>query len=189
MSAPLTRAEGGVLVGLAAAAVAARLSGHALDGSPPESPALRALGASFVTLENQGRLRGCVGSLEPARPLFQDVARNAVRSMHDPRLPPVTATDWPDLDLHVSVLSRTEPVPAGSRHELLAVLRPGIDGLVLAAGGRRVTFLPAVWKHLTTTERFLAALLAKGGWRGDSWPAPLSAHRYTTVEFHTHPAG
>lgn len=188
MSALLTEAEGGVLVDLAAAVVAAQLSGHPLDPTAPEAPALRERGATFVTLTAGRRLRGCVGSLEPVRPRYRDVVHNAGRAMRDPRLPAVTAADWPALEVHVSVLSKPEPVAAGTREDLLATLRPGVDGLVLAAGGRRVTFLPSVWHQLTTAERFLAALLAKGGWPAGSWPASLAAHRYTTAEFATYPA-
>jgi AmmeMemoRadiSam system protein A len=184
MSAPLTAAEGEVLAGLAVAAVAARLAGHPLAGAAPGSAALRAPGASFVTLQAASKLRGCIGSLEPVRPLYRDVTRNAVRAMVDPRMPPVTATDWPDLDVSVSVLSDPEPLSCPTLDALLATLRPGRDGLVLAAGRRRATFLPKVWEQLPAPERFVAALLAKGGWPAGRWPSDLSAHRYTVAEFH-----
>lgn len=175
MTAPLSDLEGARLAGLAVATVAARLCGHALRGAAPREPALRARGATFVTLRSGGRLRGCVGSLEPRWPRYQDVIHNAGAAMRDPRLPAVTTADWPELEVHVSVLSPAEPVPATTRDQLLATLQPGTDGLVLAAAGRRVTFLPAVWEQLTTGERFVAALLTKGGWPASAWPAGLSA--------------
>jgi uncharacterized protein len=184
MSAPLTAADGTALAQLAAAAIAARLAGHALAGAEPDSAALRAYGASFVTLEAGGRLRGCIGSLEPTRPLYQDVIRNAVRAMADPRLPPVTAADWPELDVSVSVLSAAEPLPCPTREALLAALRPGEDGLILSHGRRRATFLPKVWQKLATPERFVAGLLAKGGWPVEQWPAGISAGRYRVDEFY-----
>jgi AmmeMemoRadiSam system protein A len=183
MSAPLTAAEGQALAELAVAAIAARLAGHALAGSRPESAALRAPGASFVTLEAGGRLRGCIGSLEHIRPLYQDVVRNAVHAMSDPRLPPVTAADWPTLTVTVAVLSPAEPLRSPTRDALLAALRPGVDGLILARGRRRATFLPKVWRKLATPERFVAALLKKGGWPAEPWPSDLAASRYTVVEF------
>jgi AmmeMemoRadiSam system protein A len=184
MSAPLTAAEGGMLAGLAVAAVAARLAGHPLAAPAPAAPALRSHGASFVTLLAGDRLRGCIGSLEPVRPLYRDVTRNAVRAMADPRLPPVTDADWPALVVSVSVLSAPEPVACATREALLAALRPGVDGLILAAGRRRATFLPKVWEKLPAPEQFLAALLAKGGWPAGRWPAGLSAARYTTTDHH-----
>lgn len=184
MSAALTAADGEVLAGIAVAAVAARLAGHPLAAAPPAAPALQARGATFVTLESGGRLRGCVGSLEPARSLYRDVVHNAIRAMADPRLPPVTADDWPTLDLCVSVLSAPEQVPAPDRGVLVAALRPGVDGLILSHGRRRATFLPKVWHQLPTPDRFVDALLAKGGWPDGRWPDGLAATRYTTVEFH-----
>jgi uncharacterized protein len=183
MSAPLTAAEGEVLADLAIAAIAARLAGHALSGSEPDSAALRERGASFVTLEAAGRLRGCIGSLEPARPLYQDVIRNALRAMKDPRMPPVTAVEWPELTVSVAVLSAAEPLLCRTRDALLAALRPGVDGVILAHGRRRATFLPKVWQKLATPERFVAGLLAKGGWPPDPWPANLAASRYTVIEY------
>jgi AMMECR1 domain-containing protein len=80
------------------------------------------------------------------------------------------------------VLSPLEPLPPGSR-DLVGALRPGIDGVVVQAGGQRGTFLPSVWSTLATPERFVAGLLAKAGLRPDPWPADLRAWRYTTDEF------
>lgn len=182
----LTAADGTALTALAVAAIAARLAGHALDGSTPRSAPLRAEGACFVTLKSGGTLRGCIGSLRAVRPLYRDVIRNAVRAMADPRLPPVTADDWPGLDVTVTVLSPPEDLPAPSRSALVAALRPGVDGLTIAQGPRRATFLPAVWSKLPDPERFLTALLVKGGWPEGGWPGGLTANRYTAVEFHDH---
>jgi AmmeMemoRadiSam system protein A len=186
MSAPpgrLTSADGAVLARLAATAIRARLTGRAPDGRLPAARALRATGASFVTLECAGALRGCIGTLEPIRPLYRDVARNAVRAMVDPRLPPVTANEWPVLDVKVSVLSSAEPLLVAGPAELLATLRPGVDGLILADGERRATFLPAVWAKLPDPEHFLRALLDKGGWSPGRWPTGLTAQRYTAAEY------
>jgi len=158
----LTTADGAVLVWFAVTAVEARLAIRPLDGRPPASVTLRALGASFVTLERQGALRGCIGTLEPVRPLYRDVVRNAVRASRDPRLPPVTAAEWPGLEIKVSVLSDAEPLLVTGPTELLATLRPGVDGLILADGRRRATFLPTVWRKLPDPRRFVAAFAGQG---------------------------
>ena len=117
---------------------------------------------------------------------------NAVRAAADPRLPAVTAAQWTTLDVKVSVLSLPEHLAVDGRGELLAMLRPGVDGLVLTDGRRRATFLPAVWRKMPDAGRFLTALLDKGGWTRDAcapsgWPAGLTVQRYTTTEF-TDPA-
>src|SRR5690348_15351290 len=140
MAGALSLGDGTLLAKLAAAAVGARLTGQA-EGAltaytekKPLPPAITQPGASFVTLERRGALRGCVGSLVATRPLFRDTMRNAERAMADPRRPPVTQADWPELDVKVSVLTDPEEMPAGSRAELVAALRPGVDGLILAEG-------------------------------------------------------
>jgi uncharacterized protein len=179
----LTTTDGTVLAGLAAAAIRSRLTGQPPDGRLPANRPLRASGASFVTLEVAGVLRGCIGTLEPVRPLYRDVVHNAVRAMVDPRLPAVTADEWPILDVKVSVLSGAEPLLVAGSAELLASLRPGVDGLILADAQRRATFLPAVWTKLPDPQRFLAALLDKGGWPPGHWPRGLTAHRYTAAEY------
>jgi AmmeMemoRadiSam system protein A len=179
----LTAEEGTCLVRLAAAAVAAKLAGAPPDDQPPALARLREPGASFVTLEVRGRLRGCIGSLHAVRPLYLDVSRNARHATADPRLPPVIGAEWPDLTVSVSVLSEPSPLPARNAAELVAALRPGRDGLILTDGHRRATFLPAVWRKVTDPERFVLALLAKGGWPPGDWPAGMRAARYTSAEF------
>ena len=183
MGRELTPDEGAALAGLAAMAVAAKLRGQPPDGRPPAQPQLRALGACFVTLEARGQLRGCIGTLHPARPLYLDVARNARRAAEDPRLPPVTAQDWPELDVSVSVLTEPRPMAAVGPAELAAALRPGIDGLILQDGRRRATFLPKVWHKLPEPADFVRALLDKGGWPVRGWPAGIRAARYTSADF------
>jgi AmmeMemoRadiSam system protein A len=181
---PVDAADGAELARYAVAAVRARLSGAGPDRSVPASPALRALGGTFVTLTSGGRLRGCIGSIDPARPRYLDVRRNATRAMRDPRLPPVTAAEWPTLDIEVSVLNTPQPLTVAGPHELLAALRPGVDGLLLTDGARRATFLPSVWEKLPDPARFLSGLLRKGGW--PQWAPGLVVERYTAAKFADH---
>jgi uncharacterized protein len=177
----LSPEEGATLARLGAAAVGAALTGRSGSVGPPEEQQLRGPGATFVTLESAGVLRGCIGTLTPARPLYLDVVRNARKAMTDPRLPRVTAADWPTLDVSVSVLSPLSPLAVDGPAALVDALRPGVDGLALQAGGRRATFLPVVWEKLADPARFVAALLAKGGWSG--WPAEMRVARYSAATF------
>jgi AmmeMemoRadiSam system protein A len=179
----LTEAEGSALARLAAETVEAALRGLTTLAAPPGSAALAAPGASFVTLEATGELRGCVGTIEPARPLYLDVVRNAERAMRDPRLPPVTVADWPKLDVKVSVLGPLQPLPAATAAELARALRPHESGVLITDGQRRATYLPAVWEKLPDPESFVASLLAKGGWPAGPWPAGMRAWSYTSAEY------
>ena len=77
----------------------------------------------------------------------------------------------------------TEPAPLATTdlYGLLAALRPGVDGVLFVEGPRRSTFLPAVWAKLPDPQRFVAALLAKGGW--PAWSDGITAFRYASVDF------
>jgi AmmeMemoRadiSam system protein A len=147
------------------------------------APALRELRATFVTLERGGELRGCTGSLEASWPLVEAVARCAFRSaFHDPRFPPVEAAELDELELHISVLGPLEALRVDSEKELLARLRPGIDGLVLREGAAVGTFLPQVWGSLPEPSRFVAELKRKAGLPADHWSDRLELQRYQVEE-------
>jgi AmmeMemoRadiSam system protein A len=157
------------------------------DAYPPPLSARR---ASFVTLKRNGDLRGCIGSLAPVSSLLEDVAHNAfAAAFRDPRFPALTATELQDLEIGISVLGPTEPVEFGSEAELLGMLRPGIDGLVLQDGRHRGTFLPAVWESLPKPADFLYHLRQKAGLPGDYWSETLEIERYTTESFTSRVAG
>jgi AmmeMemoRadiSam system protein A len=155
-------------------------SALALDAAG-ESPALRALGASFVTLRaHDGTLRGCVGTLERARALAEDVVANAFRAaFHDPRFAPVAAGELDALMLTLAILGEPERIEVASAEDLAARLRPGADGLILRQGARRATFLPEVWESLREPSAFVRALEQKAGIA--SWNAPVEAFRYATT--------
>ena len=140
--------------------------------------------ATFVTLNRQGRLRGCIGMLEAQRPLIRDVAENAcAAAFRDPRFPPLTEVECDDLALHISVLSPSRALQFATENDLLQQLRPGIDGLILSDGARRGTFLPSVWEQLPGREQFLAHLKQKAGLPVDYWSDSLVVRRYTTESF------
>ncbi len=166
-------------------------SGAPLQVDPGEyPPALSAMRASFVTLKHNDTLRGCIGSLAPVSSLVEDVARNAfAAAFRDPRFLPLTAAELQDLDISISVLGPTEPLEFGSERELLGMLRPGIDGLVLQDGGHRGTFLPAVWESLPQPADFLDHLKQKAGLPGNYWSDTLEIQRYTTLSFAADVAG
>lgn len=144
------------------------------------APALRALGASFVTLHRNGELRGCTGGLEAWRPLVVDVAVHAFSSaFRDPRFPPLSAAELGGLDIELSILNPPEPLRFASEGELVDQLRPGVDGLVLEEGPLRGTFLPAVWEGLPEPREFLRQLKLKAGLPADYWSEGICVQRYT----------
>lgn len=147
-----------------------------LTGLAPELVASR---ASFVTLEKEGRLRGCIGSLEAWRPLVFDVAGNAfAAAFRDPRFSPVLTPEIETLALRLALLTPPLPMTFSCETDLMEQLQPGVDGLILQEGFRRSTFLPAVWAELSTATLFLSQLKRKAGLPSDYWSTGLRLWRY-----------
>ena len=136
-------------------------------------------GASFVTLTQDGRLRGCIGSLEACRPLAEDVAANAVAAaFRDTRFAPLPCHEWASTRIEVSQLERPVQMDCADEVDAIARLRPGLDGVILTLGSRRATFLPQVWKSLPDPRQFLAHLKQKAGLPADFWDDRITLARY-----------
>lgn len=141
---------------------------------------MRALRATFVTLHVDGKLHGCVGTLEARRPLVEDVVSNArSAAFQDSRFPVLTWPEFEQLEIHISILSPPEPMTFSSEADLLAQLRPRLDGLILEDGQHRATFLPSVWEQLPSPREFLRQLKLKAGLDQDYWSKNIHVQRYT----------
>lgn len=144
--------------------------------------------ACFVSLRLENELRGCIGSLEPHRPLLLDVAYNAfAAAFHDPRFTPLQAVEFAALEIEISVLSPPVPLNFASESDLLEQLRPGVDGLILTTPGHSGTFLPSVWESLPNPTAFLAQLKRKAGLETTFWSADIQVQRYTSESFSGRP--
>ena len=142
-------------------------------------PELAHPAATFVTLTQDGHLRGCIGSLEAYRPLAADVAANAAAAaFHDPRFAPLTSDELARTRVEVSLLEASERVDFSDEADAVARLRPGVDGLILMHGSRRATFLPQVWGSLADPRQFLAQLKLKAGLAADFWDEQITLSRY-----------
>ena len=181
--APSASERGRVLVALARDAIAQELGERPPTPKHPRPGWLDAPGAVFVTLTRHGMLRGCIGSLEAHRPLWQDVEANArAAAFDDPRFGPLATEEYAQIDVEVSVLSATTPLAAASEADLHAQLRAGVDGLVLEVGYRRSTFLPQVWDALPSPRDFVDELKRKAGLQKDFWSGDLRFSRYSELE-------
>ena len=134
--------------------------------------------AVFVTLTQGGRLRGCIGSLEPRGTLADAVGAYAVAAaFEDPRFTEVTAAELEKIKIEISVLSPLTLVP-GAEH-----VKEGLHGVYLKSGRRSGTYLPQVWEHFTTKEEFLSSLcLEKAGLSADAWKEKSTALYVYTVD-------
>jgi uncharacterized protein len=175
----LDERQGRRLLELARKTLAEQLAGGEVP-APPDEPALLTRMATFVTLKVDGKLRGCIGNLEPVGPLWEGVRDNAIHAaFHDHRFSPLTPEELPAVRVDISILTPAKPLEYRDTEELLAKLRPGVDGVILRDGQRGATFLPQVWQQLPSPEQFLGHLCLKAGLPRESWRrAGLGIHTY-----------
>lgn len=125
----------------------------------------------FVTLHKRGQLRGCIGSLAAVEPIVDGIRRNALNAaFHDYRFPPLTEEELAQLHVEISVLTEAVPLHFENPEDLLTLLTPDQDGVILEGPGQaRATFLPQVWQQLPHVEQFLGHLCRKAGLAETSW--------------------
>jgi AmmeMemoRadiSam system protein B/AmmeMemoRadiSam system protein A len=174
---PVSQEAGEALVRLARAALDTQLAGRkelerALAGWPtgPEHELSRGV---FVTLNRMdpdeirqhGRLRGCIGEVEPRFPLYFGTVQAAVdAALNDPRFEPVSAFELGRLEVEVTVLSPRHPVESWRDIEI------GTHGIVLEKGDKGAIFLPQVAvENKWTLPQTLTALSKKAGLPADGW--------------------
>lgn len=130
-----------------------------------EHPELNIPAGAFVTLWEQGGLRGCIGYIISDDDLVTTVSRAAVQAaFHDPRFPAVREVETGHLEIEVSVLS--PPFPMNSYEDIVI----GKHGLILEEGARRGLLLPQVpLEHNMDRDEFLSALCEKAGLYREYW--------------------
>ena len=186
---PLSENEKQILLGLARQAIE-----QAVCGAPALVPDLSCLperlqknGVCFVTLTNpDGSLRGCIGALEARLPLAQDVCLHAAAAaLDDYRFLPVQPGEVAGLHIEISRLTDPLPLEYERPEDLLVLIHPGEDGVVLCDGPHRATFLPQVWEKIPRPEAFLGQLCLKMGVAGDTWRRKkLAVEIYHVEEIH-----
>ncbi|HEX4798138.1 MAG TPA: AmmeMemoRadiSam system protein B [Burkholderiales bacterium] len=181
--------HGRKLLQIARASISAALGDSPEGGAPAaEEPWLKEWRASFVTLMQGEELRGCVGTLEAQRPLAADVAENArAAAFQDTRFKPLARDEFARTEIEVSLLSAPKRLRFEDHADLIARLRPGVDGVILEQGdeksGKRATFLPQVWEGLPDPEQFIAHLKQKAGIPQNASTQGCRVKRYTVLKW------
>ncbi|WP_319526577.1 AmmeMemoRadiSam system protein B [uncultured Desulfosarcina sp.] len=133
-------------------------------------PALQTRCGTFVTLKIDNQLRGCIGSLAATAKMVDGVRENALNAaFHDPRFPPLKKKELDAVQIEVSVLTEPVALEYTDADDLLAKLKPGVDGVIIRKGYASATFLPQVWEQLPRPESFLSHLCMKAGLPSDQW--------------------
>jgi len=173
---------GAALLQLARAAIGEKLGRPATDAA--SLVRLHEPGATFVTLTQQGQLRGCIGSLEAHRALLHDVRENALAAaFRDPRFTPLAMEEFEVTSVEVSLLTPAQPLAFRDEADFMAQLRPGVDGIVFQYGHHRSTFLPQVWESLPEPEQFMQQLKRKAGLPPNFWHETVSISRYEVTKW------
>lgn len=177
--------QGKILLNIARDAITSALRISHVPAAIDESmPWLLKPAATFVTLTQEGMLRGCIGSLQAYNPLKDDVRNNAISAaLHDPRFKPIAADELDAVDVEVSLLSELQLLSFSNEMEAMAQLRPNIDGVVFEYAHYRSTFLPQVWEMLPQPRQFLAKLKSKAGLSEDFWRDGIKLSCYTVSKW------
>jgi len=141
----------------------------------------------FVTLMKNGRLRGCIGCLQPRKRLYESVIDNAINAaVHDTRFPaPVSFEELDSITIEISVLTVPKKMVLKNREELPNHLEAGRDGVILRCGWHQATYLPQVWEHFPEKALFLDSLCRKGGMPAGCWQDPdTEIYTYHAEVFH-----
>jgi AmmeMemoRadiSam system protein A len=162
-----------------AAAIGAPPDRDVADPIPDPHSLIPIRAGAFVTLRLDGKLRGCIGYPEPQSPLVDVVERCAVSAaLSDPRFPTLRASEWPAVEVEISVLGPIEPVGEISDIEV------GRHGLIVEMGPRRGLLLPQVavewqWRG----EEFVSQTCAKAGLPRDAWSHGAKLFRFEAEIF------
>lgn len=178
----LTSDQRAELLAIARWAIRERVRGLGSTADPSRDPRLQAAGAAFVTITRQGQLRGCIGYVDPVKPLTEAVAHSAAAAATaDPRFPAVTPEELAHLEIEISVLSPLR------RIDDPAQVQVGTHGLYISQSDRHGLLLPQVatdfgWDR----ETFLRQTCLKAGLPGDAWRHGAEIQVFSVDHFTDH---
>jgi AmmeMemoRadiSam system protein A len=178
----LTSDQRAELLAIARWAIRERVRGLGSTAGPFWDPRLQTAGAAFVTITRQGQLRGCIGYVDPVKPLVEAVMHcAAAAATADPRFPPVTPEELPHLEIEISVLSPLR------RIDDPAEVHVGTHGLYISQSGLHGLLLPQVatdfgWDR----ETFLRQTCLKAGLPGDAWRHGAEIQVFSVDHFTDH---
>ena len=148
----------------------------------PLSPEMQARAGAFVSLHlPNGELRGCIGTIEPARDnLTEEIIENAISAAtRDPRFPPMTPAELDALDISVDVL--TEPTPIDSIRDQ----DPKKHGLIvqsLKSSWKRGLLLPDLEEIDTAEKQLYYTRVHKANITNPTEPVQL--YRFEVKRYH-----
>lgn len=147
---------------------------------------LQQKGATFVSIYYNGALRGSAGSSEAERSILEDIAENAyAAAFSDFRFMPLSEEEIKDAEVSISFLTRPVPIRFKDEKDLLAKMRPKVDGLILRERSNKALFLPQVWESFSSRKEFLSLLKRKAGLPMDYWSPTLKVYRFEVIDINS----
>lgn len=167
------------LLAVAREAIARRIGAQPPLPPPPLDLSLPPARPAFVTLTTRGRLRGCVGHLEPRGSLEAVIAACAVSAATaDPRFPPLTAAELPHTTIEISLLDPPFPVTGPDQ------IQVGTHGVIVRQGSRRGLLLPQVGAERGwSAEELLDQAALKAGLPEGAWRSGATIEAFTAEVF------
>jgi hypothetical protein len=150
---------------------------------PSASETLNGEYGAFVTITKRGELRGCIGYVSAIKPLYMTVRDTALlAALRDPRFPPVSVSELPQLAYEISVLSPLRRVT--DIHQI----QVGRDGLLMKNGDYEGLLLPQVpVEQKWDRETFLEETCRKAGMNRNCWKdEDTDIFSFTAVVFGEH---
>ncbi len=164
----LSEIDAAILLEIAREAIIHQVNNEDFSPSPREEKALNERSGCFVTIKQNGRLRGCIGNFQSQQPLFREVAEMAVASAsQDPRFQPMQPAELKEFTLEITVLSSLEKIDDTDQIEI------GTHGIYIEKGFNHGVLLPQVaTEHGWDRTTFLQQTCLKAGLPVDSWQLP-----------------
>lgn len=166
--------DGALFLKLARLSIVSELQGRkkeliSLEKQVP--PPLKSMNrGTFVSLHKKGKLRGCIGNIEPVKTVSKGIIENAKHAaFNDSRFTPLSGEELSDTLIEVSILTKPVEIEYSDGMELISRLRPDVDGVIIKKGYQSATFLPQVWKQLPDPKDFLSHLCMKAGFTSNEW--------------------
>ena len=165
------------LVDLAKTTIEAYIKERRIIDPPEALPLeLKEKAGVFVSIHKKGELRGCIGTFQPTKPnIGYEIIANAIEaSTRDPRFPPITQEEIPNLEISVDVLTKPEPVGD------IKQLDPKKYGIIVSSGGRRGLLLPDLEGVDTPAQQI--EICRRKAWIGDD--DEITIERFQVRRYH-----
>lgn len=149
----------------------------------PQIPEVfKELGAVFVTLQKNGRLRGCIGSIVAHQPMIIDLAQHSYdAAFNDRRFTPLQKEELSEISVSVSILSSPVKMNFDGEKDLLSKIEEFKDGIIIKDKNYQAVYLPSVWEQIPNKEDFLRSLKVKAGLSPDYFSDTFEAFKFSTV--------